>query len=142
MNDSDKYANPSEDQIKVILRKCKKVAVVGLSSDDTRPSNAVARLLQKKGFTIFPVNPKEKKILGRKAYPDLKSIPQPVEIVDIFRKPEHVPAIVDEAIRVGAKVVWMQDGVVNHPAALKAVANGIIVVMDRCMARDCRRFCD
>jgi len=142
MNDSGQYANPSEDQIRIILSKCKKVAVVGLSSDATKPSNAVARYLQGKGFKIFPVNPKEKKVLGRKAYPNLKSVPKPVEIVDIFRRPEHVPAVVDEAIQVGAKVVWMQEGVVNHPAALKAVSNGIIVVMDRCMAKDCRTFCD
>jgi predicted CoA-binding protein len=142
MKGSEQYTNPSEDQIRVVLRKCKKVAVVGLSSDESKPSLAVARLLQQRGFTIYPVNPKEKKILGRKAYPDLKSIPQPVEIVDIFRKPEHVPAVVDQAIQIGAKVVWMQEGVVNHPAAMKAVTNGIIAIMDRCMAKDCRKFCD
>lgn len=141
MNDSYQYINPPDDQIKEILEKYKKVAIVGLSSDATRPSNAVARFLKSKGFNIIPVNPQETKIVGEKAYPDLNSIPDTVEIVDIFRRPEHVPAIVDQAIKIGAKVVWMQEGVVNHPAARKASESGIIVVMDRCIAKDCRMFC-
>jgi predicted CoA-binding protein len=141
VNDSYQYINPPDDQIKEILEKYKKVAIVGLSSDATRPSNAVARFLKSKGFNIIPVNPQETKIVGEKAYPDLNSIPDTVEIVDIFRRPEHVPAIVDQAIKIGAKVVWMQEGVVNHPAARKASESGIIVVMDRCIAKDCRMFC-
>jgi predicted CoA-binding protein len=142
MANSQEYQNPSEDQIKEILQKYKKVAVVGLSSDQTRASNAVARYLQGKGFKTVPVNPNETTVLGEKAYPNLSTIPEEVEIVDIFRRPEHVPHIVDEAIKIKVKVVWMQEGVINHPAALKASKNGIIVVMGRCMAKECRQYCD
>jgi predicted CoA-binding protein len=142
MSNSEEYQNPSDEQIKEILQKYKKVAVVGLSSDSSRPSHGVARYLQQRGFKIIPVNPTEKEILGEKAYPDLSSIPEQVEIVDIFRRPEHVSPIVDEVIKIGAKVVWMQEGVINHPAAIKASQNGIRVVMDRCMLKECRSLCD
>ena len=142
MIDSQEYKTPSDKQIKEILQKYKKAAMVGLSSDQTRPSNAVARYLKGKGFKIIPVNPNESEILGEKTYPDLSSIPEGVEIVDIFRRPEHVPPIVDQAIKIGAKVVWMQEGVINHSAVLKAWQNGITVVMDRCMAKECRKYCD
>lgn len=142
MPNSREYKNPSDDQIKEILHKYKKVAVVGLSSEETRPSYGVARYLQGKGFKIFPVNPNEAEILGEKAYPNLSAIPEKVEIVDIFRRSEHIPPIVDEAIKIGAKVIWMQEGVINHPGALKAFEKGIVVVMDRCMLKECRRFCD
>jgi len=142
MMNSQEYQNPSDDRIKEILQKYKKVAVVGLSSDQTRPSNAVAKYLQGKGFKLIPVNPNETEILGEKAYPNLSAIPEKVEIVNIFRRPEQVPPIIDEAIKIKALVVWMQEGVINHPAALKASQNGIIVVMDRCMLKECRKFCD
>jgi len=142
MSSSQQYTNPSDEQIKRILQKYKKVAVVGLSPDPSKPSNGVSRYLQGRGFKIIPVNPKETEILGEKAYPDLSSIPEKVEIVDIFRRPEYVPPIVDEAIKIGAKVVWMQEGIINHPAAIKASQNGIMVVMDRCMFKDCRALCD
>ncbi|KPL00720.1 MAG: CoA-binding protein [candidate division Zixibacteria bacterium SM23_73_3] len=142
MSNSQQHTNPADEQIKQILQKYKKVAVVGLSPDSSRPSNGVARYLQSKGFTIIPVNPEETQILGEKAYPDLSSIPEKVEIVDIFRRPEYVPPIVNEAIKIGAKVIWMQKGVINYPAALKASQNGIMVVMDRCMFKDCRVLCE
>lgn len=136
MDGSQQYANPSDEKIKQILQRYKKVAVVGLSPEPSRPSHNVARYLQGRGFKIIPVNPNAKEILGEKAYPDLSSLPEKVEIVDIFRRPEYVAPIVDEAIKVGAKVVWMQEGVVNHPAAIKASQNGITVVMNRCMAKE------
>lgn len=142
MTNPQEYQNPSDDQIKEILQKYKKVAVVGLSSDESRPSHGVARYLQSKGFRIFPVNPNENGILGEKAYPNLSAIPEKVEIVDIFRRSEHVSPIVNEAIKIKAKVVWMQEGVINHPAALKAFQNGITVVMDKCMLKECRKHCD
>jgi predicted CoA-binding protein len=138
MNNSEEYQNPSDEQIKEILQKYKKVAVVGLSSESSRPSHGVARYLQQRGFKIIPVNPKETEILGEKAYPDLSSIPEKVEIVDIFRRSEHVSPIVDEAIKIGAKVVWMQEGVINRPAAINASQNGIMVIMDRCMLKEYR----
>ena len=142
MSSSEEYTNPSDDQIREILRRCKKVAVVGLSSDTTRPSHGVARYLKGKGFKIIPVNPNEKEILGEKAYPDLTSVPEDVEIVDVFRRSEHLPEIVDQAIKAGAKVVWMQEGVVDHSAAIEALKNGIVVVMNRCMAKACRALCE
>jgi predicted CoA-binding protein len=141
VNDSGQYTNPPDDEIRRVLQTYKKVAVVGLSSNPGRASHGVARYLQGQGFKIIPVNPGEAEILGEKAYPDLSSIPEKFEIVDIFRRPEHVPAIVDEAIKAGAKVVWMQQGVINHDAAIKASESGLTVVMDRCMLKECRVLC-
>jgi len=142
MCNSQQHINPSNEQVKRILQKYKKVAVVGLSPDPSRPSYGVARYLQSNGFRIIPVNPNEREILGEKAYPDLSSILEKVEIVEIFRKPEHVPPLVDEAIRIGAKVLWLQEGVINHPAAIKASRNGLAVIMDRCMAKECSALCE
>ena len=141
MNDSRQYTNPPEDEIRRILQTYRKVAVVGLSSNPARASHGVARFLQGQGFKIIPVNPKETEVLGEKAYPDLISIPERFEIVDVFRKSEHVPAIVDQAIKTSAKVVWMQEGVVKHDAAIKASESGLTVVMDRCMLKQCRALC-
>ena len=142
MNDSWQYTNPPDDEIRRILQTYKKVAVVGLSSDPSRPSHGVARYLQGQGYKIIPVNPRETGILGEKVYPDLTSIPEKLEIVDIFRRSEHVPAIVDQAIKAGAKVIWMQEGVVNHEAAIKASQSGLTVIMDRCMLKECRVLCE
>lgn len=138
MGSSGQHINPPDEQIKEILQKYNNVAVVGLSSNQTRPSYAVAEYLQRKGFKIIPVNPNETEILGEKAYPNLDSVPERVQVVDIFRRSEHVPPIVDEAIKIGAKVVWMQVGVVNHAAAIKASQSGLAVIVDRCIYRDHR----
>ncbi|HVP05357.1 MAG TPA: CoA-binding protein [Dehalococcoidia bacterium] len=116
-----------------ILQKYHTVAVVGLSSDDMRPSYSVAKYLKEHGYRIIPVNPDETEVLGEKAYPDLLSVPEPVEIVEIFRRSEDVPPHVDEAIAIGAKVIWMQQGIHNEAAAAKARAAGLEVVQDRCM---------
>jgi predicted CoA-binding protein len=142
VDDPQQYSNPSDDEIRRILQTYKKVAVVGLSSNPSRTSHCVARYLQGQGFKIIPVNPKETEILGEKAYPDLTSIPERLEIVEIFRRSEHVPAIVDQAIKAGAKVVWMQEGVVDHEAAIRASESGLTVVMDRCMLKECRVLCE
>jgi predicted CoA-binding protein len=142
MDHSSEFANPSDEEIKRILKRYKRVAVVGLSSDQTRASYGVARYLQQRGFNIFPVNPNETEVLGERAYPDLVSIPEPVEIVDIFRRPEHVPPIVDDAVKIGAKVIWMQLGVVNHAAARKAAQAGMTVVIDKCIYAACRDLCE
>jgi uncharacterized protein len=116
-----------------ILLEYKRVAVVGLSADWSRPSYFAAKYLLDHGFDIVPVNPKYEEILGQKCYPDLKSIPEPVDIVDLFQKTERVPAFVDEAISIKAKLVWMQLGIINEEAAQKARDAGLEVVMDKCM---------
>ena len=109
------------------------IAVVGLSSDPGRPSYDVARYLQRAGYRIIPVNPNETEVLGERAYASLRDIPEPVDVVDVFRRPAFVPAIVDDAIAVGAPVLWLQQGVVDTASAERARAAGLAVVMDRCM---------
>ncbi len=116
-----------------ILSTHKRVAMVGLSADWWRPSFFAAKYLLEHGFEVIPVNPKYDEILDQKCYPDLNSIPTPVDIVDLFQKTERVPPFVDEAIEIGAKVVWMQLGIVNEEAAQKARDAGLEVIMDRCM---------
>ena len=122
------------------LRAAKTIAVVGLSGRRYRPSHGVAEYLQRAGYRVIPVNPRETEVLGEKAYPDLASVPLPVDIVDIFRRPEYVPEIVEEAIRIGAKMVWMQEGVIHEDAAQAALAAGLEVVMDRCILKEHRRL--
>ena len=119
--------------IKKLLATARTIAVVGLSPKESRPSNMVARYLIEAGYTIIPVNPGQEEILGLNCYPDLGSIPVPVDIVDIFRRSEDVPPIVAESIAIGAKAVWMQEGVVHAEAARTAQAAGLLVVMDRCL---------
>lgn len=123
-------------EVEEILTKYRRVAVVGLSPKTDRPSYGVASYLREHGYEIVPVNPTTDQIMGLKSYPDLRSIPGPVEVVDIFRRSEDVGPIVDDAIAVGAKAVWMQDGVVNEAAAEKARKAGLKVVMDQCMMRE------
>ena len=118
----------------------KTIAVVGISDDPTRPSNFVARFLKEHGYKIIPVNPKLTEWEGEKCYPDLLSIPVKVDIVDIFRRSEAIPPIVDEAIAIKAKVVWMQEGIINEEAAAKAQKAGIEVVMDKCMKKEYVEF--
>jgi predicted CoA-binding protein len=116
-----------------ILAESKTIAVVGLSDKWHRPSNFAAKYLKDHGYKIIPVNPGQKEILGEKCYPSLLDIPEKVDVVDIFRKPEDVPPIVEDAIKIGAKVIWMQIGVINEEAAKRARDAGLEVVMNRCM---------
>lgn len=118
-----------------ILNKSHVVAVVGLSSKPERPSYVVASYLKEHGYKIIPVNPTEKEVLGETSYPDLLSVPEPVDVVDIFRRSEDVPPIVDQAIKMGAKAVWMQEGVMSEAAAARAREAGLLVVMDKCMRK-------
>jgi predicted CoA-binding protein len=117
-----------------LLDTAKTIAVVGLSSKPSRPSYGVARYLQSAGYRIIPVNPNESEVLGEKCYARLEDIPGKIDIVDIFRRSELVPEIVDAAIRIGARAVWMQEGVVNEESAEKARRAGLTVIMDLCMA--------
>ncbi len=129
----------SEPDIKSILRESKTIAVVGLSPNAERDSHRVARYLQGQGYRIIPVNPNADEILGERSYPNLTSVPEPIDVVDIFRRSEAVPEIVEEAIKVGAKAVWMQEGVLHEEAAARARQAGLRVVMDRCMMKEHRR---
>ena len=126
-------AGAGADPILDIFKKYKTVAVVGLSSDAARPSHGVAEYLQSVGYRIIPVNPNEREVLGEKSYARLEDVPGKIEIVDIFRRVEEVPPVVESAIRIGAKAVWMQLGIADEKAAEKARAAGLIVVEDACM---------
>ncbi len=128
------------NRIAEILRSARTIAVVGLSGKRFRPSYGVADYLKRAGYRIIPVNPKEREVLGNECYPDLDSVPGAVDIVDIFRRSEFVPEIVDAAIRKGAKLIWMQEGVYDPEAARRAEAAGVAVVMDRCILKDHRRL--
>ena len=123
-----------------ILEKYKRIAVVGLSNHTWRASYGVSRFMQTVGYQITPVNPNEQEVLGHKAYATLDEVPDPIEIVNIFRRPEYVPEIVDAAIRRGAKVVWMQEGVIHEEAAQRARAAGLEVVMDRCILKEQMKY--
>ena len=127
-------------QISEILRNARTIAVVGLSGKRYRPSYGVAEYMQRSGYRIIPVNPLEQQVLGETSYPDLDAVPDTIDIVDIFRRPEFVPEIVEAAIRKGAKVIWMQEGVVHEEAARRAEAAGLTVIMDRCILKDHRRL--
>jgi predicted CoA-binding protein len=124
------------DEIKAIIDGARVIAIVGLSQKENRPSHMVGRYLQEAGFTIIPVNPGQTEILGETCYHSLRDIPIQVDVVDIFRRSEDVGPIVDDAIAIRAKVVWMQQGVVNEEAAAKAKQAGLKVVMDRCLKID------
>jgi predicted CoA-binding protein len=119
-----------------LLGKSHVIAVVGLSSDEFRPSHGVAAYMQQAGYRIIPVNPNEIEVLGEKAYARLEDVPEKIDIVDIFRRSVFVPGVVESAIRVGAKAVWMQEGVVDEAAAEIARAAGLQVVMDRCILKE------
>lgn len=132
-------AAPSVDPIFDILTKYKTIAVVGLSSNPARPSYGVTEYMQGSGYQIIPVNPNETDVLGEPSYASLDEVPQKIEIVDIFRRTEEVPPVVDAAIRAGAKVIWMQQGIANESAAEKARAAGLTVVMDACILIEHKR---
>ena len=123
-----------------MLREGKTIAVVGLSSKRMRPSHGVAAYMQEHGYRIIPVNPSETEVLGEKAYATLAEVPERIDIVNVFRLPEFVPAIVDEAVRLGVKYLWLQEGVVHEAAAAQARAAGVKVVMDRCILKEHRRL--
>lgn len=124
------------ETIKRILEECKTIAVVGLSSNPYRPSNGVASFMQKKGYKVIPVNPNETEVLGENAFAKLSDVPDKIELVDIFRRSEEAGSAVDEAIEIGAKAVWLQEGVIDKEAAKRAEDAGLLVVIDRCWLKD------
>ena len=130
----------TDNELKQILTTIKTVASVGVSSNEEKPSYGIFYYLMKHGYQMIPVNPTASEILGLKVYPDLISIPQMIDVVQVFRKPEDVRPVVDAAIRIGAKIVWMQKGIVNEDAAKKAEAAGLKVVMNRCMMETHQRL--
>ena len=128
------------EEIERILKGCRTIAVVGLSSNSFRPSHGVAAFMQKKGYKILPVNPNETMVLGEKVVAHLSDLPEKPDLVDIFRRSEDAGAVVDEAIKIGAKAVWLQEGVIDDAAAKRAENAGLLVVMDRCWLKDYLEF--
>lgn len=137
---STRFATTGQQHLR-ILKQYKRIAIVGLSANPYRPSHFVALYMRAAGYEIFPVNPREREILGRRCYASLADVPRPLEIVDVFREPSAVPAIVEEAIACDAKVIWMQLGVIHEQAASRALEAGLEVVMDRCIKIEHARFC-
>ncbi|MGO4110202.1 CoA-binding protein [Paenibacillus sp. YAF4_2] len=127
------FENPTRDEIKEILQASTNIAVVGLSDKPDRVSYMVSEAMQKKGYRIIPVNPAAETILGEKCYASLKDIPEPVDIVNVFRRPEHTPPIAEEAVAIGARTLWLQLGIANDDAAKIASDGGLQVIMDRCI---------
>jgi len=126
----------SPETIRRILDECRTIAVVGLSSDPFRASNSVSAYMKRQGYRVIAVNPNETSIFGEKAYPDLFAVPEKIELVDVFRRPQEAGKAVDQAIAVGAKAVWLQEGVIDKAAAQRALDAGLLVVMDRCWLKE------
>jgi uncharacterized protein len=130
------FANPTNDEIRALLKSVRTIAVVGLSDNPARPSYRVAQAMMGLGYRIVPVRPAQTEVLGQKAYAQLTDLPEVPDLVDVFRNPDAVEAIVDQCIAIGAKRLWLQEGVINEPAALRARAAGLLVIMDRCVWKD------
>ena len=129
---------PQTDFVSELLKKAKTIAVIGLSNDPMRPSHGVSAYMQSEGYRIIPVNPQIESCLGEKAYASLLEVPEKIDIVNIFRRPEFVEEVVDQAIQLGVPAIWMQEDVIHAEAAEKARKNGIFVVMDRCILKEHR----
>ena len=126
----------TQETIRRILEECRTIAVVGLSSQSWRPSNSVSAYMRHAGYRVIPVNPNETQVFGEKAYPDLSAVPEKIDLVDVFRRPDEAGKAVDEAIAIGAKAVWLQEGVIDRDAAQRALDAGLLVVMDRCWLKE------
>jgi predicted CoA-binding protein len=140
-DESQKFENPGTEERCALLKRVKTIAVVGLSPNPARPSYGVARAMQEFGYTIVPVHPKATEILGARAFSRLADIPGPVDLVNVFRRAEHIDAVVGECLNLGHKLLWIQEGIVNEAAALRAQAGGMTVVMNRCIYRDYTVYC-
>lgn len=135
------FKNPGAEERCALLRRVKTIAVVGLSPNPARPSHGVARGLQERGYTIVPVHPTADEVLGQKAYRRLLDVPVPIDLVDVFRRAEGVAPIVEECVELAIKAIWIQEGIVNEPAARRAEEAGMMVIMDRCIWRDLLQYC-
>jgi predicted CoA-binding protein len=127
------HSNPSDDQIRDLLTHATTIAMVGASSNPDKASHGIMQRLQKVGYRVIPVNPRETEVLGERSYASLGDVPERIDIVDVFRRSEDTPAIADDAVRAGAKALWLQTGIVNEDAAARAEAGGLMVVMDACI---------
>ncbi len=134
MPDHNAWQNPSDEEISTILQSAKNIAVVGCSPKPDRTSYQITAFLINQGYQVFPVHPKAKTILGRKVYPSLKDIPEAIDIVNVFRKPEFTPAIAEAAVAIAAKTLWLQQGIINEQSWQIAHSNGLHCIMDRCIA--------
>lgn len=126
----------SQETINLILNECRTIAVVGLSSDPSRPSHGVAAYMRRVGYRVIPVNPNEIQVFGDKSFPSVFEVPEKIDLVNIFRRPSEAGRAVDDAITIGAKGVWLQEGVIDNAAAERAIAAGLLVVMDRCWLKE------
>lgn len=135
------FVNPDERERCALLRRVRTIAVVGLSPNPARPSHEVARAMQEYGFDIIPIHPVVPEVLGARAYRKLADVPVKIDLVNVFRRAEHIGEIVDQCLVLGLKAIWIQEGIVNEPAAERARAEGMTVVMDRCIYRDYKAFC-
>lgn len=136
-----RFENPSVDEIRALLKRIKTIAVVGLSPNPERPSYGVSRAMQGFGYTIIPVHPAAREILGARVYPRLSEVPAPIDLVDVFRRPEHLDKVVEECLGLKLKNLWIQDDIINIPAAERARSGGMTVVMNRCIYRDYVQYC-
>ena len=134
------HTNPTDEELRTLLAGAGTIVLVGATSRAGRPAHEVMKFLLDRGFHVVPVTPKETEVLGQRAYPSLAAVPEPVDMVDVFRRAEHTPAIADEAVAIGAKTLWLQLGISSEEAAARAEAGGLTVVMDRCIAQATRRF--
>jgi predicted CoA-binding protein len=127
------YQNPPDDRLRTLLTDARTIAIVGASSNPDKAAYGIMQKLQNAGYKVVPINPKETEVLGERAYPSLLDVPEPIDIVDVFRRAEDTPSIVDEAATIGAKTVWLQTGIVSEEAAARARAAGLTIVMDACI---------
>lgn len=127
------HSNPSDQELKQLLTEAKTIAMVGASSNPDKASYGIMQKLQRAGYKVIPVNPRETEVLGEQAYATLEDVPEKIDIVDVFRRAEDTPSIADDAVKVGAKALWLQSGIANEDAAARATAGGLVVVMDTCI---------
>lgn len=136
-----RFENPGVEERCALLKRVRTIAVVGLSPNPSRPSYGVSQAMQSFGYTIVPVHPLAREVLGARAYPRLGDVPVTIDLVNVFRRAVFIDGVVDDCLALGLKSLWIQEGIVNEPAATRAVKGGIMVVMDRCIYRDYRRYC-